>query len=209
MTTGLNTDNAIPLSQPFNAAPWNYSGAEMVGSMPSADIVDWVLIEIRSAPDLPSATSATTLSRQAGFILKNGSIIGFDRLLEGDVIFYDLPTLNELYAVVWHRNHLGIISAYHPTYSGGKLIYDFTSDVSSGIGGAYGQKELSSGIFGMKSGDGNCDGDITEADLVLWEPEAGKHLPGNLDYNLDCEVNNMDKDDYLIPNLGSGCQVPE
>jgi hypothetical protein len=47
MTTILNAEGLIPLSQPYNNVPWNYNGTEYVGSIPNTDIVDWVLIELR------------------------------------------------------------------------------------------------------------------------------------------------------------------
>ena len=47
MSTYLNVGGLIPLSQPYNTSPWNYSGTESVSSIPS-NVVDWVLVELRS-----------------------------------------------------------------------------------------------------------------------------------------------------------------
>ena len=47
MNSNLNSSGYIPLSQPFNQLPWNFTGTESVTSIPNADIVDWVLIELR------------------------------------------------------------------------------------------------------------------------------------------------------------------
>src|SRR5690606_4603130 len=49
--TDMNTNiNAIlPDTQVYNVAPWNYMGTEQVASMPNADVVDWVLVELRQA----------------------------------------------------------------------------------------------------------------------------------------------------------------
>src|SRR5690606_20115319 len=38
---------SVPSAQPYNIAPWNYTGTENNSSMP-ANTVDWVLIELRS-----------------------------------------------------------------------------------------------------------------------------------------------------------------
>ena len=46
MTTDLNDQNLIPLSQPFSGSPWNYTGSESVTDIPD-DAVDWVLLDIR------------------------------------------------------------------------------------------------------------------------------------------------------------------
>ena len=54
MTTGLNQANMLPLGQPFNTAPWNYDETEMVTAIPNGNAVDWVLVELRDAPDAAS-----------------------------------------------------------------------------------------------------------------------------------------------------------
>ncbi|MGC8866527.1 MAG: hemoblobin-interacting domain-containing protein, partial [Bacteroidales bacterium] len=61
MTTDLQQNGIIPLNQPYNTAPWNYSGTESVASVP-ANIVDWVLVELRDADIPDNATPATTLA---------------------------------------------------------------------------------------------------------------------------------------------------
>ncbi len=51
--TDMNTDltdlTYVPLNQPYNTSPWNYTGTESVGSIPNSDVVDWILIELRDA----------------------------------------------------------------------------------------------------------------------------------------------------------------
>ena len=47
MAQNLDDQKVIPLSQPYNNSPWNYSGNESVTSIPP-NIVDWVLVELRS-----------------------------------------------------------------------------------------------------------------------------------------------------------------
>ncbi len=42
MNTALNPQNLIPLSQPYNGSPWNYTGTEQVSSIPNGNVVDWV-----------------------------------------------------------------------------------------------------------------------------------------------------------------------
>ncbi len=53
----LNMAGYLPLSQPYNTAPWNYSGIESVSSIPNYNIVDWVLLEFRDATSAEEATS--------------------------------------------------------------------------------------------------------------------------------------------------------
>ncbi|MCD4788643.1 MAG: hypothetical protein K8R37_01490, partial [Bacteroidales bacterium] len=205
MNTDLNSDGLIPLAQPFNTAPWNYTGTESATSIPNANIVDWVLVEFRDAVDAGSATSGTMIARQAAFLLNDGSIVGLDGA--SDLQFSYTP-INQLFVVIWHRNHLGVLSAYALTGFGDVYYYNFTN----GPDKAYGtdaQKYLSSGIYGMIAGDVDGSGLINQDDkTIYWEPSAGTTGYNGSDLNLDTETDNKDKDDFWVPNLGLGTQVP-
>jgi len=115
---------------------------------------------------------------------------------------------NQLFAVVYHRNHLGIMSATGLTQAGGTCNYDFTT----ASGQAYGtnaQKQLASGIWGMYGGDADCNGAIGTSDMTAeWNNEAGEAGLYSCDLNLDGQVNNIDKDSHWQPNVGKTCQVP-
>ncbi len=78
MNTELNKSQLLPLSQPYNVAPWNYFGSESVSSFTNPNIVDWVLIDLRSAESPGSATSATTFARKAAFLTSDGSVLNPD-----------------------------------------------------------------------------------------------------------------------------------
>ncbi len=77
MFTNLNPE-LLPLEQPYNTAPWYYNGNESVTEIPSADIVDWCLVEVRDAASPDVANSFTTKGRKAAFLLKNGDIVDID-----------------------------------------------------------------------------------------------------------------------------------
>ncbi|MCD4735575.1 MAG: hypothetical protein K8R53_05995, partial [Bacteroidales bacterium] len=68
--TDMNTDinSFIPLFQPYNNPPWNYISCENVPAIPTGDIVDWILIELRDASDANSATGVTMIAQQAAFL---------------------------------------------------------------------------------------------------------------------------------------------
>ena len=103
MTTLLNTSGTLPLDQPYDAAPWLYTGTETVPSIPNPNVVDWILVELRETTgDASTATPDKIISRQAGFILKNGIITGIDGI---NPMQFDLQVSANLYVVVWHRNH--------------------------------------------------------------------------------------------------------
>ncbi len=79
MNTNLNPE-PIPLSQPYNdLLKWDYQGTESVAAIPNADVVDWVLVELReTSGDASTALPDSMISQQAAFILKDGSIVGLD-----------------------------------------------------------------------------------------------------------------------------------
>lgn len=187
----------IPLSQPYSSPPWNYNGTETVNELPDADIVDWLLIEFRDASTADSATSLTTISRQAAFLLSDGSIVGLDGISKLE--FYN--TINKaIYIVVRHRNHIGILSAFSVEAVNQFLTYDFTVDGSQVYNGPLGFTELSPGNWGMVAGDGNQDQQINETDKDVWKQQAGNngYLPA--DFNLDNQINNIDKNGYWLLN---------
>jgi PKD repeat protein len=197
--------NLIPITQPYNVLPWNYTGSESVVAVP-ANVVDWVLVELRDATSAATATGATIVDRQAAFLLNNGSIVGLDG--SSNLSFPNSIT-QQLFVVIWHRNHLGIMSASAVTSSGGIHSYDFTTGSATAHGGVNGHKQLATGVWGMISGDGNRDGVIGMDDKSgLWESEAGTEGYMFSDYNLDRQSNNIDKDEYWVPNMGKGSQVP-
>jgi len=206
MSTLLNSNNLLPLSQPYNTGPWNYSGTENVVSLPNADIVDWVLIELRDAVNTGSATPATTISQQAGFVLNDGSIVAIDGISN---LQFNATVSQNLFVVVFHRNHLGIISANALTQSGGVYTYDFTTGAYQAFGDNPSQKEIASGIYGMFGGDLNSNGNIGITDKLTWNSETGTSNYTAADANLDGEVDNLDKNDITISNIGEGSYVPE
>lgn len=115
-----------------------------------------------------------------------------------------------MYVVIWHRNHLGVLSAVPLINTGnGIYSYNFTSDSSQVYGGTQNTIELMPGIWGMPSGDINCDGEIDLADKAIWDNDAGAfgYLPSDL--NMDRQVDNQDKLNFWIKNDSLNCHVPE
>ena len=207
---GTNMDAGIvpylPLSQPFNIPPWNYTGTESVGAIPNPNVVDWVLVDVRDAASAATATGSTSVAKHAAFILNDGSIVDLDG---SSNLLFDVSISQNLFVVVWQRNHLGIISNDPLTSAGGIYSYDYTSGINQVFGGIDGHKQISIGIWGMIGGDGNHDGQVDSNDKSpLWENQAGENGYLFGDHNLDGEANNQDKDDIWVPNEGKSSQVP-
>ncbi len=194
----------LPLNQPFNTPPWNYTEHESVASIPNANIVDWILMEARNADDAPSATAGTIIFRQAAFILNDGSIVGLDGTSN---LEFKVHVDSNNYVVLYHRNHLGIMSADDLSHSGWKYSYDFTT----GSGQAYnsGQKDLG-GAWGMYAGNADGNDEVNQNDKTnVWSGEVGGNGYFSGDMNMNNEVNNQDKNDVWLPNVGSSSQVPD
>jgi hypothetical protein len=208
-STGMNNTlylNNLPLSQPYNVEPWNYTGFESVPEFPNENIVDWVLVELRDAPDSYSATQNSIIARQAGFLLKNGIVTGLDGISN---LRFDVSYSDSLYTVIWHRNHLGIMSAFALKDNFGIYNYDFTNAVGQSYGGNEAIKEIGINIWGMIAGDADGNGEIQPLDLEsAWNNQAGNEGYLESDFNMDTQSNNRDKDEYWLPNLGKGSSVP-
>ncbi len=207
MLTLLSDDGLLPLSQPYNTEPWNYAGTENVAAIPN-EIVDWVLVETRDAPDAASALPSTMLERQAAFVMVDGTIVGLDG--SSNLQFSNAPTQN-LFVVIYHRNHLSVMSANPLTQSGGVYSYDFSTGANQAYSaGQAGQKEIATGIWGMYGGDGSGGGEVTNFDYQeVWKPAAGTKGYLKADYNLDGQADNKDKNDIWVGNVGVSTQVPE
>jgi len=153
----------VPLSQPYNQAPYNYLGTETIPTV-TADIVDWVLVEAREGvPNLSGSRATITIETKAGLLLKDGSIVspsggvlGFENLSEGQAYYF----------CVRHRNHLDVFTT-SPTIIGDFNEYDFTTNVGQAIG-ILQQKQSNDGKALMYAGDYNQDGLIQTTDYDQW-----------------------------------------
>ncbi len=217
MSTDLNTPGYIPLSQPYNPTlpyydivnpadlKWLYSGSESVASIP-AGVVDWVLVQLREADVPANATSSTILDTQAAFLKNDGTVVGLDGV---SPLYFDVSFTENIFAVVYHRNHLAIISNYPLAESGGLYTYDFSTSVDQVYGGANGHKMLETDVWGMVAGDGNGNGLIQNTDeTAVWKTDLGNSGYMGGDFNLNGLTQNTDETNYWKVNLGAGGQTP-
>lgn len=208
MSNNLNTHSLIPLFQPYNTAPWNYNEITGVPEIPSLDVIDWILIELRSTVgDATTATPDKVIFRMAAFVLNDGKIASPDGtpITELAVSFDD-----NTYLVIYHRNHLEIMTAEPLTPNQGFYNIDLTTDETQVYGGASGYSELMPGVWGMASGDANADGSINMIDKnTNWTLQAGTTGYVQEDFNMDGQVNNPDKNDKWETNEGKMSQIPD
>jgi len=216
MNTDLSAAGYVPLAQPFqpalpyydNAMPeWYYAGSEVAGSIPPT-AVDWVLVELRDSDIPDNAGSASIVATKPGLLLSNGSVVDLDG--SSNLVFTAVPFERNLYAVVYHRNHLGVISNYPINFtSGNSFNYNFSTGVDQAFGGASGHKQIAVGVWGMISADGNGNGLIQNSDeSVVWKPDLGISGYSGADFDLNGLVQNSDESTLWKPNLGGGGQIP-
>jgi hypothetical protein len=200
MTPFLNVLGYVPLDQPYNVPPWNYPGTESVGSLPNFNIVDWVLVDL-FAPG-PQPQSYYFLGRKAAFLLKNGTINDLDGV--SNLSFSPIIT-GDFYVCIHHRNHISVLSANPLIENSGVYSYDYSTGPSQAFGGNKAQKELSPGVWGMISADGNASGEIDNQDKNdVWLPQYGQvgYLKG--DFDLNSQVDIYDKTNRWATNAGKG-----
>jgi hypothetical protein len=209
--TDMNTDLAdlglIPLEQPFNTAPWNYDGGEIAPSIP-ADVVDWVLVELRQTAGGPETATGGTIVMRRALLLRNDGV-AIDPYKFTPELKYDIDVTDSIYMVIWQRNHLGVMSAV--SINGlSPARYDFTTAASQAYGGTNALIDLGNGVFGMMGGDADYSQTITQQDkLGFWEPNAGTRVNYvTYDFNLDGQIDNKDKNETWAKTLGTATQVP-
>ena len=211
MTTLLNESGLLPLQQPFNSIPgadWYYDGSEVVSSIPNENVVDWILVQARDAASPEAATSTTVTETQPGFLLKNGHVVGLD----GESFISLSQSISQnLYLVVFHRNHLGVMSAFSVDFNGDcSCSYNFTMSADVVFGGENAHIEIAPGIWGSISGDGDGNGQVTiEDNTNAWAGSAGNTGFYQGDFNLDSQVNNKDKNEIWKKNNSKTSQIPE
>ena len=93
MNTSINSN--IPVNSPYSEAPAS------IGSIPS-NIVDWVLVELRT-----DENESSTIRKKSGLLKSDGTIVGLDGI---SPLVFNINTGN-YYIVVKHRNHLGVMSS--------------------------------------------------------------------------------------------------
>jgi len=199
MKTYLSQLNLIPRMQPYSNSPWNYNGSEYIDTVPG-NVVDWVLIELRTAREDSSIKYRTTA------LLKNNGNLQ-DPCGNEYLTITNMPGGN-YYVVVKHRNHIPVMSSIPVILSEDSVsAYDFSSSANQAYGNT--EAELGENVFGIYSGDGNGNGIINDFDYKdIWKNENGTMGYKAGDFDLNGGVNIADKNLYWKINHGKVSQVP-
>lgn len=188
MRNNINTLSLIPNSQPFNIAPWNYSGTEYNSTIPS-NVVDWILVELRS-------DSIKVVKREACFLLVDGTITSSDLI---SPIYFDDMESDSFYVVIYHRNHLPVMSAQKIYLDMPVEPYDFTDSILKAYGNSS-LADLGNGVFGLFAGDTDKSGVINTIDKNLINQNNLTAGYDNADTNMSGIVTAADKKFVNINN---------
>ncbi len=163
---------------------------------------------IRDAATVDVATPGTSIGMQAAFLRNDGKIVD---LTGNTIIIFEGASVNDnLFVVIFSRNHIPVISGNAAAQSGDVYTYNFSTGENQARGGANGHKDLGSGVWGMFSGNSNGDFDVNDTDKdINWMSEVGTSGYLSSDVNMDGQSNNRDKNDMWVPNNGKSSQVPQ
>ncbi|MGB0430126.1 MAG: hypothetical protein ACPGLV_06595 [Bacteroidia bacterium] len=203
MQTELRSNKVLPKNQPFRQNPWGWNGTESVRdsvSDISTVIVDWVMVEFRTGTD-----ASTSFWKKSLFLTEDGYL----RDNKGNAATIERPDYNSFYVVITARNHLGVMTSTKCSIQGGAIAYDFTTAQSKAYTtGANPMIEVSTGVYGLISGDANGDGTINALDAMEWHGNTGSSGYKKADLNLDNQVNSNDKSVWENRN-GRSIQYPK
>ncbi len=199
MATTLSENSLIPLTQPYSGQPWSYNGSEGVSEIPS-NIVDWILLELRTGTG-----AATAVSRRAVLLRDDG--IAVDVNGNPWINFNNIQS-GEYYIVVFHRNHLAIMSKNPILLTDSTNLYDFTLSEDQSYGDQP-MKPLGNGKYGLYAADGNANGSINNSDYnSIWKKENGSAGYEKGDFDLNGGVTIADRNSKWKPNNGHVTRVP-
>ncbi len=122
MATTLHQAGLLPASQPYAAAPFNYSGSETFSDVLNVaaandEIVDWMLVDLRNSQTAIAATRAV-------MVQADGDLV--DAQSGANVLHFAKVTAGNYYVSVRHRNHLAAITASPLSLSADTSVVDFS-----------------------------------------------------------------------------------
>ncbi len=201
MRTEIRDDGVLPLSQPYNTAPWNYEGTESISNVNAipANVVDWVLLEVRATNNTDNV-----LAIKAGLLTSNGTVIDTEGN-EGLEMNNLIPS-QDYYLIFRHRNHLDVMSSNTVTLPNTNA-YDFTQ-IANVADGEIQLHSIYSTLHALSAGDFDGNGVVVVGDYNYYIGEIA--LINNYvlsDCTLDTNVTVNDFNEYR-PNA-SKIGVPQ
>ena len=192
-TKQMSTTLTVPTTSPYP------EDARILTTIP-AEIVDWVLVQLRLA------SSGFTVASKSALLHKDGRIVADD----GVTSYITAGAgIGDRYILVKHRNHLAVMSASaHTLSASSSVLYDFLTGLSQYYGTDSNRaKQVETGVYGMNAGDADGSGTVDASDRsATWN---GRNQSGYL--NADCNLSGtVDAGDRSITwnNRNKSTSVP-
>jgi hypothetical protein len=156
---------------------------------------------------LRSISTGSAVARRAGFIKSDGSIVDIDG---SSLLAFPTASPGSYYILLYHRNHLTIMSASAQPLDASSALYNFsTSQNQAFTQGSDPMVRLMTGVFGLYAGDANGDGAVDSFDYnSVWAPDNGQIGYYTADMNMDGSVDSFDVNAMWAPNNGAISQIP-
>jgi|GEM_PF-2511419 len=185
----------VPLTQPYGAAPWNFTASVTAPALP-ATAVDWVMIDaLVGTPQLTGTKGLTVVESQVGFLLQNGDIV--DENGNSGLRFTTLTHGTDYYFIIRHRNHLDVLTA-NSIAAAPLVAYDFTTSDTQAFGIEQ-LKPMTDGKYVMWAGDYNVDAVVQNTDYDDWITDPSiVNMYKLTDGNLDGVVQTTDYDTWFL-----------
>ncbi len=158
MGDALRSALLLPLGEPYTALGFTQvgGGGEAMGASVltvTGDnaIVDWVLVELRSA-----INSSQVVSTRCGLLQRDGDIVATDGA--SSLVLTAIP--GNYYVAVRHRNHMGIMTASPMALSGAALPIDFRLP-GTPVWGTQSRKDLGDGLHALWGGNVFRDANVS------------------------------------------------
>lgn len=133
MHDSLRVQDIIPLTEPYTDLGFDHFGeggnerieqSVLETTGPDA-IVDWVMLELRTGTSF-----ATVVATKACLIQRDGDIVGLDGVSPPRITAIPGP----YYLVLYHRNHLGVMTATAIDFGAAAGTIDFTDPLTPSFG---------------------------------------------------------------------------
>jgi len=212
MNDGLRAASLIPLMEPYTGLGYNMQGggylstnAGFMNTTGNDALVDWVLLELRSA-----ANSSQVVATMPALIQRDGDVVG--RFLAPQNYFSVPP--GDYFVALRHRNHLGVMTASPIALSASASLVDFRSSAQATYGSS--ARKSQGAVMTLWSGNVDADGTLkyvgpgNDRDPILMA--IGGNVPTNTlagyvqaDVNMDGlvkYVGNGNDRDPILSNIG-------